>query len=52
MLTEAYLRRDFLGYAATVAARGDRIETDVSRYRGVIPFRDDGRPNLHADGKI
>jgi len=40
MLIEAYFQRDFSAGAAIAVARDDQIETDVSRYRGVIPFRD------------
>jgi hypothetical protein len=42
MLIEAYSRRVFPVGAVTAAAPGDQIETDVSRYRDVIPFRDGG----------
>ena len=42
MLIEAYSRCDLPAGAVTAASPGDQIETDVSRYRGVIPFRDDG----------
>jgi hypothetical protein len=42
MLIEAYSRRD-LPVGVTIAATGDdHIETDLSQYRGVIPFRDNG----------
>jgi hypothetical protein len=40
MSIEAYFQCDFSAGAAIAAAGDDQIETDVSRYRGVIPFRD------------
>ena len=53
MLIEAYSRCDLPAGAVTAASPGDQIETDVSRYRGVIPFRDVRIPvDLHADGRI
>jgi hypothetical protein len=53
MLIEAHSRCDFSAGALTAAVPGDQIETDVSRYRGVIPFRDVRIPvDLHADGRI
>jgi hypothetical protein len=42
MSIAAYFQCDFSAGAATAAARDDQIETDVSRYRGVIPFWDGG----------
>jgi hypothetical protein len=42
MSIEAYFRRD-LPVGVTIAATGDdHIETDLSQYRGVIPFRNNG----------
>ena len=40
MLIEAYSRCVFPAGAVTPAAVDDQIATDVSRYRGVIPFWD------------
>jgi hypothetical protein len=40
MSIAAYFQCDFFAGAATAVARGDQIETDVSRYRDVIPFWD------------
>jgi hypothetical protein len=53
MSIKAHSRFDFPAGAVTAAASGDQIETDVSRYRGVIPFRDVRIPvDVHADGRI
>jgi hypothetical protein len=42
MLIKAYFQCDVFAGAAIAVARDDQIETDVSRYRGVIPFWDGG----------
>jgi hypothetical protein len=40
MLIETYFQCDFSAGTATAVACDDQIETDVSRYRGVIPLWD------------
>jgi hypothetical protein len=51
MSIETYFRRDFPARATTAAVRDDQIETDLSRYRGAIPFWDN-TPYTIARGSI